>query len=145
MKNKRVLLLILLMVVAMWHRSDGQAQRPVGDQLRLAGVMPRGALVYLQARDLGALMKAWLASSVRDQFYKSKSYAAFTKSRIYLKLQDRLNDIEKAVGFGLSEERLAEIAGGQSAISIYDIGKLELVFITELPRDRAVATSLFKL
>jgi hypothetical protein len=90
-------------------------------------------------------MKAWLASGARNRFYKSKSYAAFTKSRIYLKLQDRLNDFEKAVGFALTEERLAEIAGGLSAISIYDIGKLEIALVTEVSREKAIATSLFKL
>jgi hypothetical protein len=145
MKNKRLILLVVVVVAALWHRSDGQAQRAVNDQMRLAGVMPRGALVYAQARDFGALMRAWLASGVRDQFYKSKSHTAFTQSRAYLKLQDRIKALENAVGFGLNEQRLAELAGGLSAVSIYDIGNLEMVFVTELSRDRAIATSLFKL
>lgn len=145
MNKKRAILAMLIAFLAMWRYSDGQAQQPVRDQMRLAGVMPRGALVYVQARDLSGLMKAWLASGGRNKFYKSKSYAAFTKSRIYLKLQDRLNDFEKAVGFALSEERLAEIAGGLSAISIYDVGKLEIALVTEVSREKAIATSLFKL
>ncbi|HXG65315.1 MAG TPA: hypothetical protein VNO70_09410 [Blastocatellia bacterium] len=144
MKITRILFLITLAVLTFAHRSDGQAARPVAEQLRLAGVMPRGALVYVQARDLGALMKMWLASPVRAQFYKSASFSEFSNSGIYLKFQERRKDFEKAIGFGLDESRLAEIAGGASAIAIYDIGKLEIAFVTEVPRERAIATALFK-
>jgi len=101
-------------------------------------------MVYVQAQDLSAVMKRWMSSPVRSQFYKSPSFAAFNKSRIYIKLQDRKQDFETALGFGLDEARLSEIAGGMSAISIYDIGKLEMVFVTEIARPRAVATELFK-
>src|SRR5260370_41983087 len=106
--------------------------------------MPRGAMVYVQANDLSTLMKTWLASSVRSQFYESASFAAFQKSRIYLKLQDRKKDFDSAIGVGLDESRLAELAGRASAVSIYDIGKIEMVFVTEVPRARAVASALFK-
>ena len=131
-------------VLALGHRSDGQQARPVADQLKLAGVMPRGAMLYLQASDLAALMKTWLASPVRSRFYDSASFASFQKSRVYLKLQDRKKDIETAIGISLDENRLAELAGRESAISIYDIGKIEIVFVTEIPRARAVASALFK-
>ena len=106
--------------------------------------MPRGALVYVQARDLSALMKMWMASTVRDKFYKSASFDAFSKSRIWLKFVARKDDFEKALGFGLNESRFAELAGGASAVSIYDIGKIEMVFVTEVPRERAIATILFQ-
>src|SRR5262249_24339656 len=48
------------------------------------------------------------------------------------------------LGFGLDETRLSELAGGASAISIYDIGKPEMVFVTEIARPRAISTALFK-
>ncbi|MFP5260766.1 MAG: hypothetical protein ACLGJB_02530 [Blastocatellia bacterium] len=144
MKITRVILFLAVAVAAASHRSDGQQARPVAEQLRLAGVMPAGAMVYVQARDLSGLMKAWLSSSVREKFYKSASFEAFSNSRIYLKLQDRRKDFESALGFGLDEGRLSELAGGMSAVSIYDVGNLELVFITEVARERAVATALFK-
>src|SRR4029078_11543834 len=63
---------------------------------------------------------------------------------IYLKLQARRKDFETALGFGVDESRLAELAGAASAVAMYDIGKLELVFVTEIPRERAIATALFK-
>lgn len=144
MKISRLILLIAVAVGALSHVSDGQQTRPVNEQLRLAGAMPRGALVYVQARDLSALVKTWMASTARDKFYKSASFDAFSKSRIWLKFEARKDDFEKALGFGFNESRFAELAGGASAISIYDIGKLEMVFVTEVPRERAIATILFQ-
>jgi hypothetical protein len=144
MKRSRLTLFLVIAVAALSHRSDGQQPLPISEQLRLASVMPGGALVYLQTRDLSALLKTWLASPVHDRFYKSDSFTAFSRSRIYLKLQDRRKDFEKALGFGLDEKRLAELAGGASALALYDIGKLELAFVTEASRERAIATVLFK-
>ncbi|MEW6208969.1 MAG: hypothetical protein AB1631_11425 [Acidobacteriota bacterium] len=137
-------ILFLVLALALAQKSDGQQTRQVSDQLKLAAVMPRGPLVYVQARDLAALMKTWLASPVRAQFYDSPSFKAFSTSHVYLKFQDRKADIEKATGIGIDESRLAEFAGGASALSIYDIGKLEMVFVTEVARERAIATLLFK-
>ncbi len=145
MRTKKLILLIAVATLALAHRSDGQQTRPLAEQLKLAAVMPRGAMVYVQASDLAALMKTWLASTVRSKFYDSASFAAFQKSHVYLKLRDRRKDFETAIGVGLGEKRLAELAGRASAVSIYDIGKLEMVFVTEVPRARAVASALFKL
>jgi hypothetical protein len=144
MRTRTLILSIAILILVVSHRSDGQQTRPVAEQLKLAGVMPRGAMVYVQANDLSTLMKTWLASPVRSQFYDSASFAAFQKSRIYLKLQDRKKDFESAIGVELNEKRVAELAGSASAVSIYDIGKIEMVFVTEVPRARAVASTLFK-
>ncbi len=138
------LIVIIVVAVAFAHRSDGQQARPLAEQLKLSAVMPRGAMLYIQASDLSALMKTWLASPVRAQFYDSDSFAAFQKSRVYLKLQDRKKDFESAIGVGLDEGRLAELAGRMSAVAMYDIGKVELVFVTEIARPRALASALFK-
>src|SRR5262245_45998491 len=144
MRVPKVILLIAVVTLAIVHRSDGQQARSIAEQLKLASVMPKGALLYLQTADLSALMKTWLASPVRSQFYDSASFTQFQKSGIYLKLLDRKNDFVNAVGVGLDENRLAELAGKASALSIYDIGKIEMVFVTEVPRARAIATALFK-
>ncbi len=144
MKLIKIILFMALAVFAVAHKSDGQQARPLAEQLRLAGVMPRGALVYLQVRDLSALMKMWTASPKHDAFYNSASYKNYEKSSIYQKFQSRKDDFEKAIGFGIDESRLAEFAGGASAVAMYDIGKLELVFVTEVAREKAIASALFK-
>lgn len=144
MRASKLILLITVTVIVLSHRSDGQQARPVNEQLRLAGAMPPGAMLYVQARDLAALMKTWLASPIRTKFYDSASFKAFSESRVYLKLKSRREDIEKAIGVGVDENRLAELAGGASAAAIYDIGNIEVIFVTEIPRERAILTSLFK-
>jgi hypothetical protein len=144
MKIIRLSLLTVLMLGALLHQSDGQQALPLEEQLKLAGVMPKGALLYIQARDFSALMKRWLASPVRKDFYASPSFDAFSRSHLYVKLQNRKADFDQALGFSLGEDRLAELAGGASALSVYDIGKLELVFVTEIPRAKAIQSALFK-
>ena len=144
MRLTRTLVLFGVAILALSHQSDGQQARPLAEQVRLSGVMPRGAMVYLQVRDLAALMSRWTASSTRNAFYNSASYKRFEQSNIFLKFQDRKADFEKAIGFGVEESRLAELAGGASAVALYDIGKLELVFVTEVGREKAIATVLFK-
>lgn len=144
MKSMRVILFIAVAVFVLSHQSDGQQARPLGEQLRLAGVMPKGAMVYLQVRDLGTLLKTWIASPTHEAFYNSASFKNFESSNIYLKFQDRRKDFETALGFGIDETRLSELAGTASAVALYDIGKVELVLVTEVGRDKAIATELFK-
>src|SRR5258705_11607946 len=103
MKRSKLVLLIIVAIAVLSHRSDGQQPRSVSEQLRLAAVMPAGAMLYIQARDLSALMKTWLASPVRGRFYKSASFTAFSRSRIYLKLQARRKDFQTALGFRIDE------------------------------------------
>ena len=110
---------------------------------RFAGAMPRGALVYVEARDMAGLLKTWLASPTRARYFESASYRSFRRSRLYLKLQDRLGDLQRGFGVELTDERLAEISGGPTALAIYDPGKLEVVMVTEVPAERALASSLF--
>ena len=141
---KKPILLIAVALLALTHRSDGQQARSIAEQLKLTRVMPRGAMVYVQANDLSALMKTWLASPVRAQFYQSASFEVFKKSHVYLKLEARVKEFETAIGIGIDEKRLSELAGRASAVSVYDIGKLELVFVTEIARARAVVSTLFK-
>jgi uncharacterized membrane protein len=114
----RLTLIIAVLVLALAHRSDGQQPQSLADQLKLSSVMPRGAIVYVQAADLGALMKTWLASTIRTKFYDSASFTAFQKSHAYLKIQDRIKDFETAIGIGIDEKRLAELAGRASAVSV---------------------------
>ena len=133
--------IVLLGVVAAWGVLQGTGVR-AEEATRYAAAMPRGALVYLEARDLAGGLKAWLASPMRDRYYTSASYRSFTRSKLYLKLQGRLADLQKGFGVELTEARLAQFAGGPSAVAIYDPGKLELLFVTEVPREQAGVAAL---
>lgn len=144
MRAGKPLLIVAILFISLANKSDAQQPIPIERRLRLARAMPAGALVYVQARDLTALLRRWLASSQHEEFYKSASYTSFSRSRIFLKLDARRKDFESAIGAGIGEDRLAELAGGMSALALYDIGNTEMVFATELSREKAVAGVLFK-
>jgi hypothetical protein len=144
MRAFKAIVLVVVGLAALSHRSDGQQRVPLEQQFKLARTMPKGALLYVQARDLSSLAGRWMASPARAQFYKSHSFTAFSRSRIYLKLQSRIKDFERAIGVGLNEERLAELSGGASAVAVYGIGDTELMFATELARPRFLTTALFQ-
>jgi hypothetical protein len=132
---------VVLLVSALAVAADRPSQ---SEKLGLARLTPRGALAYVQVRDLGALFADWRGSKLRERYYASDSYRAFTRSRLYAKLQERLAEFERGAGFTLTEARAAEMSGGLSAAAMYDMGKLEIVFITETSAAKAAATSLFK-
>ncbi len=112
------------------------------DGLALARLLPKGALAYVQARDLGNLLAQWRASSVHDRYYASDSFRAFRRSRLWAKLNERIREFEEGVGGTLTEDTVMQMAGKATAIALYDMGKLELVFVTELSAQQAAATPL---
>lgn len=111
--------------------------------LRHAASMPAGAMAYVEAKDLQSLLGSWMASSTRDRYVKSASYRSFRRSRLYLKLADRLADLERGFGVEINDARLAEIAGGASALAVYDPAKLEVLLVTEVASQKALASKLF--
>ena len=136
------LALAAMMAGAAWG-AFGPARAQAEGLGRFAASMPSGALVYLEARDMAGLLKAWLASPTRARYFESASYRSFRRSRLYLKLQDRLGDLRNGFGVDVTDERLAEVVGGPTAMAIYDPGKLEVLLVSEVAADRALASSLF--
>lgn len=111
--------------------------------VRHAGSMPAGAIAYVEAKDLSSLLSAWVASPVRERYLASASYRSFRRSRLSLKLSDRLKDLERGFGIEINDARIAEFAGGSSALAVYDPGKLEVLLVTEVPSQKALASKLF--
>lgn len=133
--------LLLLGVLA--GVSDSAPQREHAPPLKLARMMPKGALVYVQSRDLAGQLNLWRTSQLYEKYFSSKSYRAFQQSRLFLKLQSRTAEFETALGFAFTEESLAMLAGGESAIAVYDLGRLEMVVASEMAQPKAYATTLF--
>lgn len=112
--------------------------------LELARVMPGGALAYAEFRDLDSLLSQWRASAAHKRYLESANWKQFQNSRLYLRLLQRLEPIEAALGFELTEQRLSALAGKQSAFGVYNIAQLEALFVTVMPQPEAFATVLFK-
>jgi len=110
----------------------------------LASLVPPGPLLYLEAKDFHALVADWNASDEKKLWVSSDNYEVFSRSRLYLRLQQAQNEFAAAAGVPPNMDLLESVAGGQSGLALYDIGSLEFLYITRMPADRFLTTSLWK-
>ncbi|HET9837690.1 MAG TPA: hypothetical protein VFR84_05590 [Candidatus Angelobacter sp.] len=107
-------------------RPQSAPARPL-DQL-----VPEGSMLYIEAKDFGALLKEWNSCSERLQWLKSDNYRVFSTSRLFLRLGEASDQFAAAAGLPPNMEFLTEAAGRESAVALYDIGNLEFLFLTRL-------------
>lgn len=108
----------------------------------LSRYVPTGAVVAIEANDLGALLDTWNASPEKSAWLASDNYAEFSRSKLFLRLQEARSEFAAAAGLPLNLTQLEAIAGGESVVALYDIGELRLLYITELNRSAALETAL---
>jgi hypothetical protein len=120
------------------------AQAPASAPPDLARLVPSGPLLYIEAKDFGALLTDWKGSQEKRLWLESDNFQVFSRSRLYLKLQQAQTEFAAAAGVPPDMDLLANVAGGQSALAIYDIGKLEFLYITRLSSDRFAGGVLWK-
>lgn len=112
--------------------------------LPLSKFVPAGPLLYLEAQDFSSLLSDWNSSPQKKQWIKSDSYEVFSRSRLFLRLQGAGEQFAAAAGLPPDLEFFAQVAGQRSAVAIYDIGKLELLYITYLPSAKSRQSSLYQ-
>ena len=84
--------------------------RPGKNAFRLAGDFPRGALVYAQFENLPALVKQWNESHLKQQYLDSTNYKQFEHSHLALKLIERWEEFNFALGFPLDTIAISSAA-----------------------------------
>jgi hypothetical protein len=99
----------------------------------LAGMMPNGALLYIESPDFQSLLSDWSNSPEKQAWLKSDNYAVFSQSRLFGRLSQAQSEFTTAAGLPPDMQFLAQVAGKQSALAWYDIGNLEFLYITRLP------------
>ena len=99
----------------------------------LAGMMPDGALLYIESPDFQSLLSDWANSSEKQVWLKSDNYAVFSQSRLFGRLSQAQSEFAAAAGLPPDMQLLTQVAGKQSALAWYDIGNLEFLYITRLP------------
>jgi hypothetical protein len=109
----------------------------------LAELLPDNAVALLETDDLRALLKRWNSSKLHRNFEKSRAANELRKTHLYLRLAQNVEEIEAVAGFGLSLERLTQVAGHRSAVALYDVPSTSFVLVTELTSDEARRTDLF--
>lgn len=115
---------------------------PAAPPRTLAALLPSGAEAVLEVDDLRVLLKRWSASKLHRRFEDSRAASDLEKSRLYLRLAQNVGQLEQVAGFGLSLDRLAELAGHRSAIALYDIHSTSFVAVMELAPDEAKRSDL---
>jgi hypothetical protein len=110
----------------------------------LSRYVPAGSLLYLQAKDFSALLGDWNASPQKASWLNSKNYEVYSRSRLFLRLQGAGEQFAAAAGLPPDMNFLTQVAGTQSALALYDIGKLEFLYVTKLPSDSSMQSALWQ-
>ena len=105
---------------------------------------PEGALLYVQAKDFSSLLSEWNDSPQKRQWVKSANYEVFSNSRLLLRLKGASDQFTAAAGLPPDANFLKQAAGRQSALAIYDIGKLQFLYMTQLSSGSSMESALWQ-
>ena len=105
---------------------------------------PREALVYAQFSDLSAFIKSWNETELAKNILESYNYAEYTNRHLGIKISERLQNFNYAIGFSIDAEILSGVTETRAAIAIYDIGKIDVVFIAPVSDEIFTATKFFQ-
>lgn len=120
------------------YQSVAPAEPPISKYV------PADALLYLQAKDFSSLLSGWNGSPQKQQWLKSANYEVFSRSRLFLRLKEAGDQFAAAAGLPPDMNFLSQVAGSQSALALYDIGKLQFLGITRLPSANSVQSALWQ-
>jgi hypothetical protein len=131
--NRAHVLLTLVIAAATVGLGWAAFQTEPTSGLPLPKSVPSGALLYLQAKDFSSLLADWNESPEKQQWLRSSNYQVFSRSRLLLRLRDAGNQFATAAGLPPDMNFLSQVAGSESALALYDIGKLQFLYITRSP------------
>ena len=140
---KRGMILLLIGVIGL-SVSWAAFQSAPPEEPAFSRYCPAGALLYIQAKDFSSLLSEWNESSQKRQWVKSANYEVFSNSRLSLRLKAASDQFAAAVGLPPDDIFLKQVAGKQSALAIYDIGKLQFLYITQLASPNSMQSALWQ-
>lgn len=121
-----------------------QGQAPQVANTPLAKLMPPGPVLYVGSPDFAALLHDWNNSAEKKTWLASDNYRVFSRSRLFLRLQEAQEEFAVAAGAPPDMALLESVAGSESGLALYDIGNLEFLYITRLPAARAMENALWQ-
>ena len=93
----------------------------------LSSLVPSGALLYVEAKNLSGLLKEWNATPEKAAWLKSDNYQVFSRSKLFTRLSQAQGPSSRPLRDSHPRWRTLEnVAGGESALAIYDIGRTAL-------------------
>ena len=131
-------------LLALMLAASALVQVPSGSVDVLARYLPPGALLVLEAKDLDRLVGDWNSSREKALWLDSDNYQVFSRSKLLLRLKETQGEFGAAAGFTPEMSLVESIAGAESVLGLYDIGRLEFLYITRLSSARAVENTLWE-
>src|SRR5215467_7555198 len=126
-----VLAVSIAAATVMYHAPRGLEETAVAAR-PLDAMMPEGALLYIEAKDFSGLLKAWNSSREKAEWLESDNHSVFSQARLFLRLQKFFQRFGAVTGMPADTEFVTAAAGNESALALYDIGKVQFVYITHL-------------
>jgi hypothetical protein len=139
MKSLRIGLIVVLAATISWGMF--QALKP---NLELAGLMPQGALLYVEAKDFDGILHDWNASVEKQAWLKSDTLSMFSRSRLYGRLNDAQGQFAEVAGLKPDMNLLGDSSGTETAFAWYDIGKLEFLFVSHVSSGKSMQSALWQ-
>jgi hypothetical protein len=136
-----IVLLLAAVGIGLGHAAYQGSATP---EPQLSSYVPSGALLYLQAKDFSSLLADWNGSPQKQAWLGSSNYEVFSRSRLLLRLNDAVKQFAVAAGLPADMNFVSQVAGSESALALYDIGKLQFVYITRLPVANAMQNQLWQ-
>lgn len=141
MRKMTIFLLIAAVSVGLgWAGYQGAATA----EPPLSKYVPPGALLSLQAKDFSSLLADWNGSPQKKAWLGSSNYEVFSRSRLLLRLKDAGKQFAVAAGLPPDMNFLSQAAGVESVLALYDIGKLQFLYITRLPSANSSESQLWQ-
>jgi len=137
-------LLVTLLCAGIFGVAFGAYRVAAPPEPQLSRFVPSGAVLYLQAKDFSSLLADWDKSQEKETWLKSKNHDVFSQSRLLLRLQSAGDEFAKAAGVPVDADLLHQAAGKQSALALYDIGKLQFLFITRRASAESMQSALWQ-
>lgn len=145
MKKTIVILLLIALIAAVSVGLGWTAYQTTADaEPPLSRYVPSGSLLYLQAKDFSSLLADWNRSPQKAEWLGSSNFEVFSRSRLFLRLRDAGKQFATAAGLPPDMNFLSQVAGNQSALALYDIGKLQFLYITRLPSAYSMQSQLWQ-
>ena len=139
-RNRPVIALALLVTAGV-----ALLATPQSNQQSVTELLPAGPLLVLEARDFASLVGGWNASLEKQLWLAGENYQAFSRSKLFLRLKDAQEEFATAAGVPPDMNLVESVAGGESALGLYGIGRLEFLYITRLRSARAMESVLWNL
>src|SRR5215510_8049490 len=110
-----LVLAVSIAAATVMYQAPQVLEEPAVAARPLDGMIPEGALLYIEARDFSGLLKAWNSSQEKAAWLESDSHSVFSQSRLFLRLQRFFQRFGAAAGMPADTEFVTAVVVNESA------------------------------